>query len=148
MDFGHRHGGGVAGKWKKRPTIFTAPLLLFTFTVIAIFISSKIFISPSLLPLSSDSRPPQCTHTPGDKYLWYAPHSGFSNQLSEFRNAILMAAILNRTLIVPPVLDHHAVALGSCPKFSVLDPNELRFRVWNQLIRDRRYVSMADIFHL
>ncbi|XP_042006929.1 O-fucosyltransferase 30-like isoform X2 [Salvia splendens] len=144
MDSGHRHGGGVAGKWKKRPTIFTnyrAPLLLFTFTVIAIFISSKIFISPSLLPLSPDSRPPQCTHTPGEKYLWYAPHSGFSNQLSEFRNAILMAAILNRTLIVPPVLDHHAVALGSCPKFRVLDPNELRFRVWNhsiQLIRDRR----------
>ncbi|XP_042006928.1 O-fucosyltransferase 30-like isoform X1 [Salvia splendens] len=154
MDSGHRHGGGVAGKWKKRPTIFTnyrAPLLLFTFTVIAIFISSKIFISPSLLPLSPDSRPPQCTHTPGEKYLWYAPHSGFSNQLSEFRNAILMAAILNRTLIVPPVLDHHAVALGSCPKFRVLDPNELRFRVWNhsiQLIRDRRYVSMADIVDL
>ncbi|XP_042008641.1 O-fucosyltransferase 30-like [Salvia splendens] len=154
MDFGHRHGGGVAGKWKKRPTIFTsyrAPLLLFAFTVIAIFISSKIFISPSLLPLSSDSRPPQCTHTPGEKYLWYAPHSGFSNQLSEFRNAILMAAILNRTLIVPPVLDHHAVALGSCPKFRVLDPNELRFRVWNhsiQLIHDRRYVSMADIVDL
>ncbi|KAL1535102.1 O-fucosyltransferase 30-like isoform X1 [Salvia divinorum] len=154
MDFGHRHGGGVAGKWKKRPTILNscrAPLLLSTFTVIALFISSKIFISPSLLPLSRDSRPPQCTHTSGEKYLWYAPHSGFSNQLSEFRNAILMAAILNRTLIVPPVLDHHAVALGSCPKFRVLDPNELRFRVWNhgiQLIRDRRYVSMADIVDL
>ncbi|XP_057510465.1 O-fucosyltransferase 30 [Actinidia eriantha] len=84
----------------------------------------------------------------GKKFLWYAPHSGFSNQLSEFKNAILMASILNRTLIVPPVLDHHAVALGSCPKFRVLSPNELRFSVWNhviELIQSRRYVSMADI---
>lgn len=73
--------------------------------------------------------------------MWYAPHSGFSNQLAEFKNAILMAKILNRTLIVPPVLDHHAVALGSCPKFRVLEPNELRYLVWNhsiQLLRDCR----------
>ncbi|CAM8880925.1 unnamed protein product [Rhodiola kirilowii] len=56
---------------------------------------------PSLRPL---------LHT---RFLWYAPHSGFSNQLSEFKNAILMSAILNRTLVVPPVLDHHAVALGT-----------------------------------
>lgn len=83
--------------------------------------------------------------------MWYAPHSGFSNQLSEFKNAILMAAILNRTLIVPPILDHHAVALGSCPKFRVLSPNDLRFAVWNHsidLLRNRRYVSMADIIDL
>ncbi|KAH0741614.1 hypothetical protein KY290_034657 [Solanum tuberosum] len=83
--------------------------------------------------------------------MWYAPHSGFSNQLAEFKNAILMAKILNRTLIVPPVLDHHAVALGSCPKFRVLEPNELRYLVWNhciQLLRDCRYVSMADIVDL
>lgn len=149
MDFGHRHGGLVAGKWKKRPTIlhsYRIPLLLAAFTLIALFISSKIFISPSL----RDSRPPlgrPCANsagTPGEKFLWYAPHSGFSNQLSEFKYAILMAAILNRTLIVPPVLDHHAVVLGSCPKFRVLDPNELRFRVWNhsiQLMRDRRQVQ-------
>ncbi|KAL0462259.1 UNVERIFIED_CONTAM: O-fucosyltransferase 30 [Sesamum latifolium] len=80
----------------------------------------------------------------GEKFLWYAPHSGFSNQLSEFKNAILMAAILNRTLIVPPIMDHHAVALGSCPKFRVLDPNELRFKVWNhsiELLRDHRQVQ-------
>lgn len=59
-----------------------------------------------------------------------------------------MASILNRTLIVPPVLDHHAVALGSCPKFRVLEPKDLRFRVWSHiidLIRSRRYVSMANI---
>ncbi|KAL8141711.1 hypothetical protein V2J09_014743 [Rumex salicifolius] len=87
----------------------------------------------------------------GERLLWYGPHSGFSNQLSEFKNAALMAAILNRTLIVPPILDHHAVALGSCPKFRVLTPNDLRFKVWDhsiELLRTGRYVSMGDIIDL
>ncbi|KAL7212634.1 hypothetical protein ACSBR2_015338 [Camellia fascicularis] len=68
-----------------------------------------------------------------------------------------MAAILNRTLIVPLVLDHHAVVLGSCPKFRVLSPNQLRFAIWNhtiELIQSRKqidygcitiYVSVADV---
>lgn len=80
----------------------------------------------------------------GEKFLWYAPHSGFNNQLLEFKNAILMAGILNRTLIVPPILDHHAVVLGSCPKFRVLDPKELRISVWDhmiELIQGGRLVS-------
>lgn len=80
------------------------------------------------------------------KFLWYAPHSGFSNQLSEFKNAVLMSAILNRTLIIPPVLDHHAVVLGSCPKFRVSDPKELRFAVWNhaiELIQSRRLMNLS-----
>ncbi|XP_028754118.1 O-fucosyltransferase 30 [Neltuma alba] len=86
-----------------------------------------------------------------EKFLWYAPHSGFNNQLLEFKNAILMAGILNRTLIVPPILDHHAVALGSCPKFRVLDPNKLRISVWNhviELIQSGRYVSIAEIIDI
>ncbi|GKB57553.1 hypothetical protein Tco_0913739 [Tanacetum coccineum] len=62
-----------------------------------------------------------------------------------------MSVILNRTLVVPPVLDHHAVVLGSCPKFRVSDPKELRFNVWNhaiELIRTQRYVSMADVIDI
>ncbi|GJV35332.1 hypothetical protein Tco_1407809 [Tanacetum coccineum] len=62
-----------------------------------------------------------------------------------------MSVILNRTLVVPPVLDHHAVVLGSCPKFRVSDPKELRFNVWNhaiELIRTQRYVSVIDISSL
>ncbi|CAL5441977.1 unnamed protein product [Camellia sinensis] len=83
----------------------------------------------------------------GEKFLWYAPHSGFNNQLSEFKYAILMATILNRTLIVPPVLDHHAVVLGSCPKFRVLSPNQLRFAVWNhtiELIQSRSVLMSSE----
>ncbi|MCD7462393.1 hypothetical protein HAX54_048412 [Datura stramonium] len=142
-------------KKKQRSPLLT---FLFLFTLILLFFYFKNFISPSLLPLSKKSipiipRPQQCspTNRMQGKFLWYAPHSGFSNQLAEFKNAILMAKILNRTLIVPPILDHHAVALGSCPKFRVLDPNEMRYSVWNhsiQLLRDCRYVSMADIVDL
>ncbi|XWS62017.1 hypothetical protein CRYUN_Cryun07bG0174800 [Craigia yunnanensis] len=55
-----------------------------------------------------------------------------------------MAGILNRTLIVPPILDHHAVALGSCPKFRVQSPKEIRIFVWDhviELIGSGRYDS-------
>lgn len=62
-----------------------------------------------------------------------------------------MAGILNRTLVVPPVLDHHAVALGSCPKFRVRSPNQMRISVWDhviELLRSGRYVSIADIIDI
>ncbi|KAJ8633749.1 hypothetical protein MRB53_027085 [Persea americana] len=84
----------------------------------------------------------------GERFLWYAPHTRFSDQLSELKNAIVIASILNRTLIIPPVLDHHSVALGSCPKLRVSSLTELRVSVWDhmiQLVQTRRYVSMADI---
>ncbi|XVF10875.1 hypothetical protein REPUB_Repub07fG0220900 [Reevesia pubescens] len=62
-----------------------------------------------------------------------------------------MAGILNRTLIIPPILDHHAVALGSCPKFRVQSPKEIRVSVWDhviELLTTGRYVSMADIIDI
>lgn len=106
----------------------------------------------SLLPFSAGASggAPRCGGSPelaGERFLWYAPHSGFSNQVGELRNA----AVLNRTLVVPPVLDHHAVVLGSCPKFRVSDPANLRAAVWDhamQILRERRYVSMGDIVDL
>lgn len=99
---------------------------------------------------TSTSHAPQCSGQAlalGEKFMWYAPHSGFSNQLSEFKHAVLLAGILNRTLVVPPILDHHAVALGSCPKFRVVDPKDLRLSVWDhviELIRDGRLVSFVN----
>ncbi|KAK3039528.1 hypothetical protein RJ639_028110 [Escallonia herrerae] len=147
----NRGGGGGGSRWKKRPPNHRSPLLpiivLFLFSLL-FFISYK-HISNSLLQNSTNPRPahrPRCTPSQalGDKFLWYAPHSGFSNQLSELKNALLMSAILNRTLIVPPVLDHHAVVLGSCPKFRVTSARELRLSVWNhviELVRSRRQVN-------
>ncbi|XP_023532697.1 O-fucosyltransferase 30-like [Cucurbita pepo subsp. pepo] len=124
--------------------------LLFSFLfLLYLFSSSSSSFTSSTAFSTYDSR--QCNSRIldlGERFLFYAPHSGFNNQLSEFKNAILMAGILNRTLVIPPILDHHAVALGSCPKFRVLDPREIRFSVWEHmfgLLRDGRYVSMADI---
>ena len=37
------------------------------------------------------------------KYLAYLPHSGFHNQRIAFENGLVLARMLNRTLIVPPV---------------------------------------------
>lgn len=69
-----------------------------------------------------------------EKFMYYAPHSGFSNQVVEFKNALVFAKLLNRTLIVPPVLDHHAAWLGSCPKGRVLPPHRLRNLVWTTIL--------------
>lgn len=142
-------------KWKKRPFYPRSPpsllpiSLLFLLFSLLLFLSYKHISTSTLLRTSKNSSPARfCASQKtlaGEKFLWYAPHSGFSNQLSEFRNAVLMAAILNRTLIVPPVLDHHAVALGSCPKFRVLSPNQLRLSVWNHvidLIRTHRWDNL------
>lgn len=69
-----------------------------------------------------------------EKFMYYAPHSGFSNQVVEFKNALAFAKLLNRTLIVPPVLDHHAAWLGSCPKGRVLPPHRLRNLAWTTIL--------------
>uniref|UniRef100_A0A7N0VBI7 O-fucosyltransferase family protein n=1 Tax=Kalanchoe fedtschenkoi TaxID=63787 RepID=A0A7N0VBI7_KALFE len=145
-------------KWKKKSTLRRSqlPSVLLLFCFLLVFLSYK-YTPVSLFPSAKTAalRFPRCDSTAlaGERFLSYAPHSGFSNQLSEFKNAILMAAILNRTLVVPPVLDHHAVALGSCPKFRVTSPNEIRMAVWNhsiELIRFRRciYASMADVIDI
>ena len=38
-----------------------------------------------------------------ERYLAYLPHSGFHNQRIALENALVLARILNRTLLVPPV---------------------------------------------
>ncbi|KAL9266622.1 O-fucosyltransferase 30-like protein, partial [Drosera capensis] len=92
--------------------------------------------SPSPLPSSSfppfpslPSKSPKCPRprTLGEQFLFYAPHSGFSNQVSEFNNAIVIS-----------------VALGSCPKFRVLGANEIRGKVWESAIEMLRSGSLSD----
>jgi len=46
---------------------------------------------------------PSFSAEPTDLYLTYLPHSGFHNQRISLENAFVLAALLNRTLIVPPV---------------------------------------------
>ncbi|KAF8984943.1 hypothetical protein BGZ46_006430 [Entomortierella lignicola] len=40
---------------------------------------------------------------PSTKFLTFLPHSGFHNQRTELENALLLARLLNRTLIMPKV---------------------------------------------
>ncbi|KAG0096304.1 hypothetical protein BGZ93_004743 [Podila epicladia] len=40
---------------------------------------------------------------PTEKYITFLPHSGFHNQRSELENALVLARLLNRTLIIPKV---------------------------------------------
>ncbi|KAA3457637.1 O-fucosyltransferase family protein [Gossypium australe] len=126
--------------------------LLFLFFLTFTSIPISLFSSSSSKTTAISLQFPHCEiRISGEKFLWYAPHSGFSNQLSEFKNALLMAGILNRTLIIPPILSHHAIALGSCPKFRVQSPKEIRVSVWDhviELITSGRYVSMADIIDI
>ncbi|KAF5734399.1 hypothetical protein HS088_TW16G00848 [Tripterygium wilfordii] len=142
---------------KRKPYQRRSSLILVSISslILFFFIVSYNQIPKSLFSIRlTDNQPPQCRakiSTAREKFMLYAPHSGFNNQLSEFKNALLMAGILNRTLIVPPILDHHAVALGSCPKFRVLGPKEIRLSVWDhviELLRAGRYISFADIIDI
>ena len=40
---------------------------------------------------------------PAEKFLSYLPHSGFHNQRIALENALVLARLLNRTLLVPPI---------------------------------------------
>lgn len=54
-----------------------------------------------------------------EKFLAYLPHSGLSNQRIELANALLLAAVLKRTLIVPPAFLGNVV--GWMPMEQLLD---------------------------
>eukprot|EP01018_Ginkgo_biloba_P013476 Gb_17800 [translate_table: standard] len=162
--------GLPVGKWKKKSSQLQG-ISKCKAKVCAVLCLSLLFFIITYLSLprfsTSGSRAladgyPQCAqqeHKPdslrllpeGEKYMWFASHSGFSNQVAELKNALLIAGILNRTLIIPPILDHHAVALGSCPKFRVQSAYQLRSSGWDHithLVQQSRYVSVGDIIDL
>ncbi|KAI7821545.1 hypothetical protein BC939DRAFT_478259 [Gamsiella multidivaricata] len=62
-----------------------------------------------LLPSPTTTADPESTQDrsidldPSTKYLTFLPHSGFHNQRTELENALLLARLLNRTLIMPKV---------------------------------------------
>lgn len=129
-------GGGLGRRWKNKPFHrSSSSFITISISISLLSLSFLLLLSPKTLPPSQSPSPPFLRCRSDHRFLLYSPHSGFSNQVYEFKNAVLMAAILNRTLVVPPVLDHHAVALGSCPKFRVLDPPKLRIAVWDHVIQ-------------
>ncbi|KAG0326951.1 Bifunctional purine biosynthetic protein ade1 [Podila horticola] len=46
---------------------------------------------------------PERPSSPGERFLGYIPHSGFHNQRMTLESALLLAAYLNRTLLLPPL---------------------------------------------
>ncbi|OJA15358.1 hypothetical protein AZE42_09049 [Rhizopogon vesiculosus] len=84
--------------------------------------------STSVVPLPADSVPkvnpfPPAAHDAQSKYLAYFPHSGLHNQRIVLENALVLAKLLNRTLLVPflrlgkPI---HYVSLEKVKRFNTL----------------------------
>ena len=68
------------------------------------------FFKPSLTTSFSSSQSdltqmyqPNPRVRPDEKFLSYLPHSGFHNQRIALENALVLARLLNRTLLVPPI---------------------------------------------
>lgn len=53
---------------------------------------------------------------PDEKFLAYLPHSGYHNQRISLENAIALAKLLDRTLLVPPVWLGHSIPYISFDK--------------------------------
>ena len=54
-------------------------------------------------PVSLFNPSPYRLHAPAEKYLAYLPHSGFHNQRVSLENALVLARLMKRVLIVPPI---------------------------------------------
>ncbi len=67
----------------------------------------------SVIPASSLSSDHAVAPEPSVRFLAYLPHSGFHNQRIALENALVLARLLNRTLLLPPV--RLGVALAYAP---------------------------------
>ena len=63
------------------------------------------------------------------RYLLYASHSGFGNQELSLRRALLLAYVLNRTLVLPPLLQQSDLSFGP-PEVRCSNPN------WQRRMQD------------
>jgi hypothetical protein len=80
---------------------------------------------PPRLCLQGSGGPPRCgasRELEGERFLWYATHNEFSNQVGELRNAAVAAALLNHTLVVPPGSTTTPSSWGAAPSLGSLTP--------------------------
>ena len=70
---------------------------------ICLFRPSLATAIPSLPPDLAQIRQSNLQVQPHEKFLSYLPHSGFHNQRIALENALVLARLLNRTLLVPPI---------------------------------------------
>ena len=79
-------------------------------------------VPPQTLQIISSTSPPPppprttsyaaCARIRSDRLLVYAAHSGFGNQELSLRRALLVSYVLNRTLVLPPILKQSDLAFG------------------------------------
>ena len=74
--------------------------------------------------------PAGCSRIRTGRLLLYAAHSGFGNQEMQLRKALLLAYVLNRTLVLPPLLPQSELSFGPpeqhCTDREWLDAMQLR----------------------
>ncbi|KZT62350.1 hypothetical protein CALCODRAFT_490155 [Calocera cornea HHB12733] len=98
---------GMLLVWICFPSPLTHPL----FTPLALLPALSLPLSKHPAPdFPAPPWPPTPLPPPTEKYLTYLPHSGLHNQLIELQNALLLAALLGRTLLVPEVRVGRAAA--------------------------------------
>ena len=83
-------------------TCFSIAYYLFS-TRWAIRAQNPLSFSANMNAQAAVSEETAWTFNTSGKYLAYLPHSGFHNQRIAFENALLLAYILHRTLLVPPI---------------------------------------------
>ena len=81
------------------------------------------------------------------RYLTYVSHSGFGNQIRSLRKAMMLAYLDGRTLVVPPLLDHGAIALGDSKICEEIQSNPalkgaIQDKMSSQPMRVSRYAKM------
>ena len=76
--------------------------------------SSSSSAPPSAPPSSASASlvPDGCSRIRTGRLLLYAAHSGFGNQEMQLRKALLLAYVLNRTLLLPPLLPQSDLSFG------------------------------------
>lgn len=74
--------------------------------------------SPPIRPFDISVRPTSVPIPPSsnEKFLAYSPHSGYHNQRISLENALTLAFMLRRTLLLPPVWLGHAIPYISFDK--------------------------------
>ena len=89
-----------------------------------------------------------------ERFLIFAVHSGWGIQRASVRKAALLAYVLNRTLVLPPVLKFMQVVVGNKPKLCHLLPHREGQRklcarsaeLWGELQATGRYTSPQDLY--
>ncbi|GAA5894999.1 uncharacterized protein JCM6883_002286 [Sporobolomyces salmoneus] len=64
----------------------------------------------------SSTIPTSLSSSANEKFLAYSPHSGYHNQRISLENALTLAYLLDRTLLVPPIWLGHAIPYISFDK--------------------------------